>query len=182
MVDPSAKMLEVAKNREGVETMLATVDEFLVSTLAHKYNKILMAGCVHHFPDMCSVFRRMYDAIPSGGTCLILEYGYTAAVANVPLFQAALDIKLPGVTRKQMPSVLSDVGFAVNSVERPTRFTCSKDEWYDKIRNRFLSALSTFTDVEIEAGITELENSVLKEKNKVEYDLHLFVVTALKHS
>ena len=178
MIDPIAKMLEIAREREGIETMLATVEEFLDSPVAPSYNKILMARCVHHFSDVHAVLKATYKALPKGGICMIFRSGFDDN--TIPLFQAALDKKRPGLSGKELASVLTEVGFTASSEEIHTQFKCSKDEWYYRIRCRFSSTLSFFTDSEIEKGITELENSVLKGKDIVECDIYKHIITGVK--
>ena len=178
MIDPNAKMLEIAREREGIETMLATVEEFLDSPAAPSYNKILMARCVHHFSDLHAVFKSVYKVIPKGGACLIFRNGFDEN--TIPLFRAALDKKRPGLSGKELASVLTEAGFTASSEEIHTKFKCSKDEWYYRIRCRFLSTLSLFADSEIEKGITELENSTLKGKDVVECDMYMHIITGVK--
>ena len=177
MIDPSAKMIEVAKRKEGIQTMLATVDEFLDSKSAGDY-KFLMVGCVHHFPDKLAVFRKTYEVIPTGGRCMILLYRFVEE--EVPLFQAAVGKKLPGISITDIASLLTEARFAVTSDKIFKRFSCSKNEWYDRLRHRFISTLSFFNDKEIEEGIAELEKSVLKGKSVVEFDLQMDILTASK--
>ena len=178
VIDPNAKMLEIAKKREGIETMLATADGFLNSPIAPSYNKILMARCIHHFSDPFAVLKAMYNVIPKDGVCMIFQNGLEEA--NVPLFQAALDKKPPGLGPKELVPFLTNIGFAASSQEVPTLFTCSKDEWYYRIRCRFVSVLSSFTDEEIEKGITELENTILKGKQIIECNMHMLAITGVK--
>ena len=160
--------------------MLATVDEFLDSQLARVCNKILMVACVHHFPDKLAVFRKMYKVIPVGGRCMMLLFRYTEA--EVPLFEAAVGKKLPGISMEEIASLLTEAGFAVTSVSVVEHFSCSKNEWYNRIRHRFISTLSFFNDKEIEQGIAELENSALKGKSVVEFDLQMDIVTGLRQA
>ena len=178
MIDPNAKMLEIASKKEGIETMLATVDEFLDSPVALSYNKILMARCVHHFPDVHAVFKATYKVIPNGGVCLIFRGGLDES--NIPVFRAATSKQRPGLSARELASLLTEVGFSTTSEETHTQFTCSKDEWYFRLRCRFISTLSLFTDSEIEKGITELENSTLKGKDTIECQMHLHIITGVK--
>ena len=177
MIDPNTKMLEIARKREGIETMLATVDGFLDSPIAPSYNKILMARCVHHFSDPLAVFKGIYKVIPKGGVCMIFRNGL--GHATLPLFQAALH-KNPRLSETELVSLLEEAGFATSSEEIFNQFTCSKDEWYYKIRCRFISTLSSFTDEEIEKGIAELDNSALKGKDTVECAMHMLAITGTK--
>ena len=178
VIDPSTKMLEIAKKREGIETMLATVDGFLDSPIAPSYNKILMARCVHHFSDPLAVFKGIYKVIPKGGVCMIFRNGL--GDTTLPLFQAARRKKNPRLSEAELVSLLEEAGFAASSEEILTQFTCSKDEWYYRIRCRFLSMLSSFTDAEIEKGIAELDNSTLKGKDTVECPMHMLAITGIK--
>ena len=178
VIDPNARMLEIASKKEGTETMMATVEQFLNSPAALRYNKILMARCVHHFSDLHAVFKATYEAIPKGGICLIFRNGLDEN--TLPLFRAALDKKRPGLSGRELSSVLTDVGFAATSKEIHSQFTCSKDEWYYRIRCRFISTLSLFTDSEIEKGITELENSTLRGKDRIECDMHMNIIAGAK--
>lgn len=178
VIDPSAKMLEIAKKREGVETMLATADGFLDSPMAPNYNKILMARCVHHFPDPLAVFKGIYKVIPKGGICMIFRNGL--GDTTLPLFQAVQCKNNPRLSEAELVSLLEKAGFTASSEDILTQFTCSKDEWYYRIRCRFVSTLSPFTDAEIEKGIAELDSSTLKGKDTVECPMHMLAITGVK--
>ena len=66
-------MLDVAVSNqlEGIETLCETAEEFVKKDI--KYDKIIMKGCVHHFPrnHLQDIFKGVYNQLNEGGILLI---------------------------------------------------------------------------------------------------------------
>ena len=72
-VEPVREMLDVAVSNqlEGIETLCETAEEFVKKDI--KYDKIIMKGCVHHFPrnHLQDIFKGVYNQLNEGGILLI---------------------------------------------------------------------------------------------------------------
>ena len=72
-VEPVKEMLDVAVSNqlEGIETLCETAEEFVKKDI--KYDKIIMKGCVHHFPrnHLQDIFKGVYNQLNEGGILLI---------------------------------------------------------------------------------------------------------------
>ena len=177
VADPSPNLLEKAKEK-GLDTMLATADEFFASPLASQYNKLLFARCVHHFPDLRQTFKEAFAAIPVGSICVIVSCN-TSKISE-PLFSAAIKKLSQAVSGNDVSPVLADIGFSTYIEEGKIAFTYTKKQWYAKIRGRYSSVLKCFIDEEIEAGIAELEQTTFKDTDVIQSETNLFYVVAVK--
>ena len=72
-VEPVKEMLDVAVSNEleGIETLCETAEEFVKRDI--KYDKIIMKGCVHHFPrsHLQDIFKGIHSQLNEGGILLI---------------------------------------------------------------------------------------------------------------
>ena len=84
-VDPSAAMLEKAKEREGVTPVLATAEQFFSSPSRVPFNKVLICGSFHHIPNQKAMLHEMAKRLPVGGHCLIIRQNYSPDFLGQPV-------------------------------------------------------------------------------------------------
>ena len=156
VVDPTPGMLEIAKKKDGVTTMLATGHEFVTSPAIRNYNRILIGRCFHHLLDPSTMFKLMRENCQPDTLCLVLHdieiavlcYGSKIASKGLPLESILSPLENTGWTmEKHMEVCLGKV---------------KKGEWYRRIRGRMFSSLEVFTDDEIEAGLEELDKTEMR--------------------
>ena len=177
IADPSPKLLEKAKEK-GLDTMLATADEYFASPLATQYNKLLFCQCVHHFPDWRQTFKKAFAVLPVGSICLVVSCN--SGKISEPLFSAAVKKQSRIVSGNDISPGLVEIGFSTYIEEGKVEFTYTKTQWYAKLRGRYSSVLKGFTDEEIEAGIAELEQTTLKNTDVIQSETNLHYVVAMK--
>ena len=162
-VDPSAEMIKIAKDREGVVTAVSSGEEFFSSRSPDiKFDKVLMSGVIHHFDDPRAVYERVYGALNPKGFCLIVT---RLSPTLLPYFEEASAAFNESCA---MPTNLSDqlkeAGFESTSQhEEAAELHMTKGKWYEMLRGRFFSPLNRFSDEEIEKGIQDLECGRFKE-------------------
>ena len=167
IVDPNKNLLEIARGR-GLDTLPIKVDTFFSSPSAAKYNKYLFCHSTHYFPDRRATFVKGYAAVPVGSIFLIIDEDSTCL--GTPLFSKALEMQNLQQKSSNLGLDLSHAGFVFEQQEENMTFSYTKEEWYRKLRGRYRAVLELFTDEEIEAGITELEQSRLKDTDLVIFE------------
>ena len=166
-MDPNQHLLEIARGR-GFDTLLGTADTLFSSSPTSQYNKYLFCHCTHFFPDRHATFEKAYAAVPVGSVLLIIDED--SASLGTPLFSKALKMQNWHQKSSKLGSDLSQTGFVIRKEEGKAAYTYTKEEWYRKLRGRYRTVLESFTDEEIEAGITELEQSRLKNTDVVKFE------------
>ncbi len=150
-VEPNFEMLQVAVERDGLIGCNATADEFFASDHQPKYNKIVMCGSAHLFPDTLDTFRKAAEYLPQDGQLVLIERGF-----GYPLWKE-LRKKFTARVEKDFQELLEQAGFRVQTIKEPYTIQMTKGQWYDKLRGRNLTVLYEFTDEEIQEGLKELD-------------------------
>ena len=156
-VEPHQGLLKEAQGREGVETLLATADEFVARPEFPKYNKFLMCHCAHHFPNPVATFKAMLQRMPADGRCMVINY---PDEITLPLWRSARDSFNRHPHDPSKPMI--EAGLAVEVHREVVSYHVTKSFWYKRIRGRVYSPLEMLTDEEIEQGIAELEETELR--------------------
>lgn len=92
-VDPSEAMLKIAQQKEGIETLKSTAEEFLHKSLSgREFSKILMAGCYHHFKDPSKIFDGVARVLSADGVCLVLHITVDSAPVSLIFTKAQQDL------------------------------------------------------------------------------------------
>lgn len=146
-------MLEIARTKEGVETMLATADEFATSPILSNYNKILIGRCFNHLHDPATIFKSMRENCQAGTLCLVLHD------IETPVLCYADKIASRGLPPEVILSAVEKAGWVVDNHIEVCAVKMTKGEWYSRLRGKVYSSLEVFTDEEIEAGLTELDKT-----------------------
>ena len=153
VVDPTPGMLEIARTKEGVETMLATADDFATSSTLPKYKKILFCRCFHHLHDPATLFKSMLENCQAGTVCLVLD------AIEAPVFCYANKTALRGFPPEVVLSAVKETGWVVENHTEVYAVKMTKKEWYSQLQRKAFSSLQVFTDEEIEAGLSELDKT-----------------------
>ena len=156
VVDPTPGMLEIAKKKEGVTTMLATGNEFVTSPAIHNYNRILIGRCFHNLLDPSAMFKLMHENCQPDTLCLVLHD------AEIPVLRYGSKIASTGLPLESILSPLENTGWTMEKHVEVCLSKVKKGEWYSRIRGRLFSSLEVFTDGEIEAGLEELDKTEMR--------------------
>ena len=157
-VDPNHKLLQIARNREGVVGLQATVAEFVARPDFPEYNKFLMCHCAHHFPDLVATFKAMLQRMPVDGRCVMLYY--PAKEITLPLWKKVREM-ISKCDESPHKEQMIEAGLAVEVHREVVSYHVTKSFWYKWLRGRAASFFERLTDEEIEQGIAELEKTQL---------------------
>ena len=146
-------MLEIAGTKDGVDTMLATADEFVSSPTLSNYNMILISRCLHHLNDPAAIFKSLRENCRAGSRCLLLHR------IETPILRYADKVAVRGLPREVILNPVDKAGWAVEDHIEVFVVKMTKDEWYSRLRRKAYAGLALFTGEEIEAGISELDKT-----------------------
>ena len=175
VVDPSQGFIEIAKKRPNIIAICTSADEFLASEECCGYNKFLFCRSSHHLLDKKKTFMALYKHLQPGSMCVILA---GEKKTSLPLWKSLREDFIKDMHIKAED--LESCGFetTLTNVEVIGRVT--KEQWYEKIRSRIFSKLWEMSDEELEAGITEIDNTLfsdvdIHEEISIKHDLRCIV-------
>ena len=153
--------------------MQATFDEFLESKEVVNYNKILICQCVHHFPDIQTAFKKLYDQMHPNSQLLIIEN-------PEPLLWEEVKKLCRPLSLETIEKYLKDAGFDVEKGEEMYFHCYSKEEYFQQLRQRCFSALEMLSDEEIEEGIKKLNETDFKDISSKDLPNYYFLLKGTK--
>lgn len=123
------------------------------------FDKILFKEVIHHINNRSELWNNLYNSLNSKGKFLIITRPQNI---KIPLFNKAKE-----KFKKNQPDYIDLINeaklynFNVKFLLDDISFQVGKEKWYQMLKDRFMSDLSTFTDEEIENGIAELEDELI---------------------
>jgi len=174
-VDPAAEMLAKIPDNEKLKPV--EMDGLDFSQKPGIYNKIFLKEAIHHIEQKSLLFHNLWQRLTPGGIFLLLLLPPTI---DYPLFDKAL--RLYEKTQphyQEMTNLLEQVGFVVdvNIVEYPLELL--KVQYFQMVKNRYMSLLSRFNDAELAAGLKEMEEKYENE-SILEFSDRMVFITATK--
>ena len=178
-VEPAKAMFEIASRKEGVISINKTAEEFFSSKPDYPLKVVLMNGCVHLFTNADLVFSGLARYLPEDGVCVVTLLIFDD---TFPLFESARN-ELVAVSKirksPHYPTLIQSKGLKCKVIESVGHERVEKPLWYEAIRNKFMSVLGTYSQEELEEGITELERQY-KGVNMLEFDLSVLGLVVTK--
>ena len=176
-VDPSDAMLEIAQQKEGIETLKSTAEEFFHKCPSgREFSKILMCGCYHHFKDPERIFEGVARVLSAVGVCLVLRI--TEDSAPVSLMFTKAQGEFTYLDFDQIARLAESKGLRARVILDCQPCEMEKEAVFSFTRNRMLSSLSKFSSDEIEEGIREMAERYRGcEVIKSEYKFNMAIVT-----
>ncbi|CCQ57109.1 class I SAM-dependent DNA methyltransferase [Crocosphaera watsonii WH 8501] len=171
-VDPSDKMLEKIPSNNNYQTLVKDAVEF-----AHeqgKYDKILIKEMIHHINDKEKLLQGLFDRLNEQGILLTILLPPTI---EYPLFQQALSVyESVQPHYNNLVNICENIGFktTVNFVEYAV--SIPKENYFNMVKNRYMSLLSRFNDEEIKQGLTEMTEKYANLSNLEFCDRFVFLV------
>ena len=155
-IEPCESMFLEVKGNPSLELM--NTDALTFSSLHIKYDRIFSRETIHHIPDnqLPILFQNLSNQLELGGLFVIDRL---KRADNFPWFKK-LKEKFSQKSTDFITSMLLNNGFndvKSHDVIFPVRMI--KSNLYHKLKSRYISTLSEFSDKEILEGIAELENS-----------------------
>lgn len=168
-------MLEIAKKKEGIETVLATAEKFFSSkeSKGKTFSRILVIRCYHHFKDPALVFEGVARMLTQDGVCLLL---CTTPDSAPLLFQKARQL-FEFVDYPKIVKLVESQGLRARWISDHEKRMLAKEDCFSFLRNRGYSSLSSFTDDEIEDGIKELDEQYKDNTIEAVYTFNIVIIT-----
>ncbi len=172
-VDPSEAMLAIARSKEGVETVKSTAEEFFKNNSDGRlFSKIFILGCYHHLSDPGIVFAGVARVLSDNGVCFVLRVTSDSA----PVCFANTHCK--DLDFQQIAKLAESKGLRAKVLYDCEASRIKKEACFQFLRNRMISAMSEFTDAEIEMRIRELDQKYSgSQMIDMEYKFNLAVIT-----
>lgn len=160
VVDPFEEMLAVAGRHPRVRCV--TADALSFSERPGTYDKILMKEVVHHVDDKDRLFRNLFERLSPGGILLLV---HVPLDIDYPLFAEALRRAAHWHTKPEdLVARLGRAGFSVTRDAVDYRHAIPKAKYFEMVRGRYMSLLSSFDDDEIETGLEEMAETYADEE------------------
>lgn len=176
-VDPSEEML--AHIPEGVRITPVADDALSFSVRPDTYDKVLMKEAIHHVDERGELFDNLYERLRPGGVLLLVQ---VPPWVKYPLFRAALERCADWhANPDELTCLLEKAGFDVERDSVDYWHTLPKESYFEMVRNRYMSVLSTFGDEELEAGLEEMARTHAGASELTFVD-HFDYLTAVKQA
>lgn len=159
-VDQSEPMLARVPSDERMVPVIAGVEDVAAGRvrLPHeRYDAMLLKEVLHHVADRAGVIAGLARLLRPGGRMLVVMLPPTV---GYPLFDAALEVfarQQPDPAGIAEDMRASGLGTDVSYESFQLAFTTEK--WLSMVRDRYMSLLSHFDDVQLEAGVAEIRQA-----------------------
>lgn len=152
-VDPYPEML--AQIPEGAPIARIPEDALAFSASERTYNKVLIKETVHHVDRKDEFFANIHRNLPPGGIMLLV---HVPPDVQYPLFDAALKRCLGWhADPDELVRLLESTGFQVERDALDFQHAIPKEHYFKMVRGCYMSALTSFSDEELEAGLVEMK-------------------------
>lgn len=156
-VDPSQAMLDRIPEDPMIIRVCASMEELAegLMELPHRqFDVLVLKEVVHHAVDPSAVLAGLAGILRPGGRILVITL---PPRLDYPLFSAALDrFAQMQPDPHRLGNALTAKGLRTDVSSAEFKQVYSAARYTDRIRNRCMSVLSTFSDDEIEQGIKEI--------------------------
>jgi 2-polyprenyl-3-methyl-5-hydroxy-6-metoxy-1,4-benzoquinol methylase len=159
-VEPSAAMLAQVPRGERLMSVQASVEDVVAgrTVVSHDgYDAMLLKEVLHHVADPGEVIAGLARLLRPGGRMLVVML---PAKISYPLFAAALKLF------EELQPDPADIAEAMRRAGPRTRLSYESfplsfpaERYLFMVRNRYMSLLSSFDDVELEAGVAEIRDA-----------------------
>lgn len=174
-VDPFPEMLAHIPSDAPLEPL--ALDALGFAEREGTYDKILMKEAVHHVEDRARLFRGLNERLAPGGRLLLV---HVPPRVQYPLFRRALERCLEWhADPDELVRLLQAEGFAVDRDGLDYEHNIPKDHYLAMVEGRYMSALSSLTDEEIEAGLVEMRETYA-DQDMLRFVDHFDYITAVK--
>lgn len=153
------------------------MDALTFSGQSYRYNKVLIKEAVHHISERERLFANLYSRLSEKGRLLLV---HVPPDIQYPIFEKALQrARRWHADPDKLTFQLKNVGFHVERdfIDYPHRIP--KQKYFEQVRTRFMSVLTSFSENEIDEGLAEMEQKY-KEKQLLEFVDHFDYLTAIK--
>ena len=184
-VDPSVEMQEVAGQKKGLYPVQKRAEEEFFSDpeISESFDRVLSVTSAHHFDNPDVVYEGILRSLRAGGIFVQLN----TLKCGHPVFKSAQKLLSESFERERETQFsflrAINLGAKISQEEFSFPLAVTKSKLYEMFRCRYMSILEHFSDDQIEEGISEFENDVLKDvKNEelINHDRTLLLTKAEK--
>lgn len=174
-VEPSIEMCKILSKNKHFNVFCETAEEFFEGKL-YRCDKLLFKEVVHHVKNRKILFENIFSNLNQNGRLLIIT---RPKVVEFPFFERASEAFIHSQPDYHIfEQELEASGYIVQTKMEYFNVSITREQWYQMLRKRFMSNLSTFSTETIEEGIRELE---LKGSNpKFQFLDKMIFITAMK--
>lgn len=173
-VDKSIEMLD-ANDYGNVRKVCLDALDFVKEKIS--YEKIFMKEFIHHLNEVGrhDFLKGVYSQLVLGGTVLILV---EPKRLDYPLFESALNnFEDNQPSHKEIIFELEDLSFIVSHSIVEHSIVIKKAKYLEMVRDRYMSVLSEYSDIELENGINEID---LKYGDTIVYKEIFYCIKGVK--
>jgi SAM-dependent methyltransferase len=156
-VDPSLRILEQIPDDPRLIAVQASAEELAEGTVSlpvARFEAILVKEAIHHVSDRAGVINGLARLLAPGGRLLVVMLPTSI---EYPLFQAAHDrFRELQPDPGEIASAMRAAGLAVRLSYEEFLRVFPTERYLTMVRERYLSLLSTFSEEELAAGVTEI--------------------------
>lgn len=175
LVDPFEEMLAQAPDHPKLETLRDDALGFSERPL--DYDKVLIKEAIHHVDEKRRLFENLYRRLSSGGRVLLV---HIPPEIDYPLFRQALERSRSWhADPAALVRALEAAGFAVERDALEYRHALPKETYFSMVAGRYMSLLTSFTDAELEAGLTEMTKTYA-DREVLEYTDRFDFISGVK--
>jgi ubiquinone/menaquinone biosynthesis C-methylase UbiE len=154
-VDPIEEMLRLIPSESGIRPVCEGALEF--SRQPNRFDKVLMKEAIHHVEDRRSLLGGLQRGLRRGGRILLV---HVPPKVQYPLFGAALEFcERWHADPDELEALMHELGYAVERDGLDYAHSIPRDAYFAMVENRYMSALSSFSDEELAAGLAEMHES-----------------------
>lgn len=170
--DMSKEMLKHAEHADGVRTLCIDALSF-ARRRDIKYDKIVLNGVAHHIGNRDALWKGIYGQLRYQGKVLIIT---RPPDITIPFFSAAMKtFKESQPHHSVFENEMGHAGFRIRTGIRSYHVTMDKERWFEIIRQRFMSNLAGFTDIQLKEGVEELKR-IYRDMDVIDFtDNHIFI-------
>lgn len=175
-VDPFQEMLDQIPPEANMIKPLC-MDAVAFSANGDVFNKVLIKEAIHHIVERRRLFENLFKKLPSRGRVLLV---HVPPQLQYPIFEDALKRALEWhACPNELVEELRAAGFEVHRDALGYRHRIPKEKYFAQVKTRFMSVLHHFDDLQMEAGLREMEDRYGHE-SVLEFVDHFDYLTAIK--
>ena len=171
-VDVSSRQLQNIPDKPGLVKVLSDAYDF--AKAPGKFDKILLKEVMHHVKKKDELIKELCRSLNISGRVLII---ISPVKVNYPLFRKALSIRNKGRSIKRLlVKAMTDEGLTVEVYRKKYQVKIEKERYFEMVRGRYMSFLSSLSDDELSLGVKEMEKVFSTLEHVVFFERYIFIL------
>jgi len=170
-LEPSLGMLKKAVAKDKSKTVLwVRGDGQRLPFRDSFFDSVYMTLVIHHIEDKEAALREIYRALKEGGNCVVMTLSHYRVRRHVLRFfpkVVSIDLKrIPSIPYLKSMMVKTGFGNIHHHVLKYVEGTMPTNEYFKRVRKKYISTLTLLTEEEFEKGIRVFEKKVREKYGK----------------